>query len=232
MEKPLASFVCLTYNRHKLLEEVLYMFLNQTYENKELIILNDQENVEYYYDDPRVKIYNLKERFTSLGQKRNYAKNLATGEYLFFTDDDDVYYTKHMEKLITFLENNPEYDSVKNAFSHCSYDNVIDNYDGRHSLYFSGIAFRKNYTDMVDFDESLNVGEDIKYTNTSKLAHIDDGNTTHQYRWGMNCGHISGYGEDPAAWEKFKLHHIQEYTDSVKITLIPQLMELTKVYYN
>jgi glycosyltransferase involved in cell wall biosynthesis len=232
MEKPLASFVCLTYNRHKLLEEVLYMFLNQTYENKELIIVNDQPNVEYYYDDPRVKIYNLKERFTSLGRKRNYAKSLASGEYIFFTDDDDVYYTFHMEKMINFLENDLEHDAVKNAASHCSVNNILDSEEGsRHSLFFSGICFRKKFTLTKDFDETLNVGEDIKYTDYVKLYHLEELPISHHYRWGMECGHISGYGPDPDAWEKFKLHHKQEYLDDVKITLIPGLMELTKKYY-
>lgn len=232
MDKPLASFVCLTYNRHKLLEEVLYMFLNQTYENKELIILNDQCNVEYYYDDPRVKIYNLKERFSSLGEKRNYAKNLSNGDYIFFTDDDDVYYTFHMEKMINFLESHPEYDAVKNASSHSSTNNILDNEDGtRYSLFFSGLCFRKSFILKKDFDVTLNVGEDLEYINGANLYHLEELPISHHYRWGMDCGHISGYGNDPDAWEKFKLHHKQEYLDDVKITLVPGLMDLTKKYY-
>lgn len=68
----------------------MYWFKQQTYPNKELVILNDEEGVVYESDDPEVRVYNEPTRYPTLGDKRNAACELCNGEYIAVWDDDDI----------------------------------------------------------------------------------------------------------------------------------------------
>ena len=56
MKKAVA--LCCTYGRPHLLDEVVKCFIDQDYENKELIILNDQKEVHYVTDLQNISIIN------------------------------------------------------------------------------------------------------------------------------------------------------------------------------
>jgi len=229
MNKPLASFVCVTYKRPHLLNELLYCFLVQDYENKELIIVNDEENVEYVYNDPRVKIVNLKKRFSSLSEKRNFSRALTSGEYMFITDDDDIYYSNHMSKLVMHHINNPEYDIVTNAKAHWSIHNVdIADWDIR--VPFNGACIKDEYWLSNGFPNNNSCGEDYDFVKNAKVLFIKNDVATFHYRWGMEVQHISGLGGD--GQESYKIAGIINNIKHLrKITLTPILSELTSKYY-
>ena len=67
----------LTYKRRHLLEEAIESFLKQNQEDCELIIVNDEANVKYSYDDPRIKIFNFAEKYNSITSKLKLAFSLA-----------------------------------------------------------------------------------------------------------------------------------------------------------
>jgi glycosyltransferase involved in cell wall biosynthesis len=90
-DNPLISCVMPTYGRPDYVDEAVRMFLDQDYENKELIILNDLAIQEYYCDLPAVKVINTKTRFKTLGDKRNACIEAARGEIIAVWDDDDLY---------------------------------------------------------------------------------------------------------------------------------------------
>ncbi len=83
-----------TYNRipngQFMVEEALHSFLLQDYEDSELIICNDTPNQKLEYDDDRVIIMNLDERFETLSDKIQYMIDNSNGEYLCRWDDDDI----------------------------------------------------------------------------------------------------------------------------------------------
>jgi glycosyltransferase involved in cell wall biosynthesis len=69
---PGVSCVCITYKRTDFLEEAIESFLRQDYSGKkELIIINDDNEQTLIFEHPEVKIYNFKDRFNSIGEKRN-----------------------------------------------------------------------------------------------------------------------------------------------------------------
>ena len=91
MLQPLVSCIMPTYGRPDYVMESLSMFLEQDYQNKELIILNDCPGQVFKGDFPQVRITNLDERFSTLGEKRNAIIEEARGEVIAVWDDDDVY---------------------------------------------------------------------------------------------------------------------------------------------
>ena len=92
---PLISCIIPTFNRRQLLKEAIESVLNQTYDNWELIIIDDQstdntkEMVESYIKkDKRIKYYLNPKKGGNAA--RNYGIMKAKGEYIAFLDDDDI----------------------------------------------------------------------------------------------------------------------------------------------
>lgn len=90
-QMPLASAIMPTFGRPDLVNESVAMFLDQDYDNKELIIFNDCAGQRFHFEHPQVTVINQTSRFASLGEKRNACIEQANGEILAVWDDDDVY---------------------------------------------------------------------------------------------------------------------------------------------
>lgn len=99
MPKPLPKVSCLmvTANRKKLAQRAIICFLNQSYPNKELVIIDDgdEDYSSILKEVPKneLKYIKLKKKpdFV-LGKLRNLSLNEASGEYLIQWDDDDWYH--------------------------------------------------------------------------------------------------------------------------------------------
>jgi glycosyltransferase involved in cell wall biosynthesis len=226
---PLATCICATYNRPKLLKELLFCFLAQDYSNKELIIINDQETIEYYFDNPSVTIYNLKERFISLGMKRNFTKDKIKGEFVFFMDDDDIYYSNHLSRHIKHHLENNEYDIITNK--NCDFsennENIIKKFI---NVPFNGVCIKAEYVKSHYFPHYVSCGEDKSFIEDAKIFVMKDDIPTFHYRWEMNVWNISGFGG--AGTELYSnIFSVQEHNEFKKIILIPELSEKTKLYY-
>ena len=194
-KRPLASCVCVTWDRPQLIEELLYCFLAQDYQNKELIIVNDQKGIVYKYDDPRVRIYNLDERFPSLGAKRNYTRGLTKGDFIFIMDDDDLYYSNHLTKLIGSHLEYPEVDVVANIDHHYTEWNEGKRMREEFKCPFNGSCISKEYWDNNEFPDDKSCGEDLDFIQDA-IPMFVEGETTFHYRWGLDVHHISGLGGD------------------------------------
>ena len=83
------SCLTATYGRYSVLCEAVSCFIEQDYENKELIILNNHP-VQLSCDLPQVTVYN-EPIYETLGDCRNRLIQLATGDYIRTWDDDDLY---------------------------------------------------------------------------------------------------------------------------------------------
>src|SRR6187399_181800 len=96
------SWKCITYGRTHLIVEMLQSFLLQEdADDSEMIIVNDYPLQKLIFDHPRVKIYNLDETFTLIGEKENFAINRCSGEIIVVADDDDIalpWHTKNIRK--------------------------------------------------------------------------------------------------------------------------------------
>lgn len=98
--------LCCTYGRPHLLPEAIESFLRQTYEPRELIILDDAGQYTGCVSRwPNVKVVSIPYRFATLGEKRNACAALASpGTDLYAVwDDDDIYLPRHLELAVAAL---------------------------------------------------------------------------------------------------------------------------------
>lgn len=115
--EPLVSVNICTYNRAKLLSKALDSVLKQTYQNMEIIVLDDHsedntEDVVKEYDDIRIKYVRNDTNLGVTGNRNNGLK-ISTGKYIAVLDSDDYWIEEDkIEKQVEFLENNPEYALV------------------------------------------------------------------------------------------------------------------------
>lgn len=113
-DKPLVSVLMTAYNREKYIAEAIESVLASTYENFELIIVDDESKdatvsiaKKYEEQDRRVKIYVNEE---NLGDypNRNKAASYANGKYLKYVDADDLIYPHGLEILVEMMEQFPD----------------------------------------------------------------------------------------------------------------------------
>lgn len=106
--------VCMpTYNGEKYIKEQIESILSQLSENDELIISDDSSTdntvkIIKSFNDERIKIYennHFKSPIYNLENALNYAK----GDFIFLSDQDDVWYPEKVSVIIKQLEN---YDCV------------------------------------------------------------------------------------------------------------------------
>ena len=97
--KPLVSACIVSFNRHRLLSQAIQSIQDQTYPNIEIIVVDDASDAPesaIQLDRIAVELEGCggrlirHERNRYLGAARNTAARHATGEYLFFLDDDDI----------------------------------------------------------------------------------------------------------------------------------------------
>jgi glycosyltransferase involved in cell wall biosynthesis len=234
--KPLISCLCITYARPYLLKELLYFFLAQDYPNKELIIVNDQKEITYTCNEPNVHVFNYKERFGSVGEKRNFAKAFAhpNSKYVFWLDDDDLYYPNFVSHLVIEHEKLENIDILRPDIVHFSTNNIISNEKCK-NIGFPTACFTKEYSDNNDF-EPLMFGSDQRYLKGARIHRLKDGIVGAHIRWGMGVYHVSGECSDidnPDSQNK-----VYEGTglrgkkmEKQNIKLKPELLDTTKLIY-
>lgn len=113
--KPLVSCVMTTYGRFTCVERSIGFWLDQTYENKELIIFNTADkplelDIEYLNKGIRVinNHWDLQDRkpYDNVGAIRRDAASLAYGDFYICWDDDDMYLPWHIEQGVKYLIDN------------------------------------------------------------------------------------------------------------------------------
>lgn len=99
------SVICLTYKRNELLEECIYSVINQTLKDWELIIVNDCYTENIIYNHPQIKLFNLKEKFKTIGDKRNFGISNAKGDLIIQLDDDDFLLPNYLQTIYNTIGN-------------------------------------------------------------------------------------------------------------------------------
>ena len=112
MEKDLISVIMPTYNCANFIEETIKSVQCQTYNNWELIIVDDcsKDNTEEIVNqiiklDNRIKYYKL-DTNQGAAMARTKAMELSKGKYMAFLDSDDLWKKDKLEKQIKFMKDN------------------------------------------------------------------------------------------------------------------------------
>lgn len=112
--KDLVSIIIPTYNTNNSLERAIYSVLNQTYENIEIIVVDDNNentpgNIEAkrilkkFEHIPNIKYIEHKKNKNG-SAARNTGYRYANGEYIGFLDDDDIFYENKISKQMKVLK--------------------------------------------------------------------------------------------------------------------------------
>ncbi|MGB9179720.1 MAG: glycosyltransferase family A protein [Pyrinomonadaceae bacterium] len=113
MPYPKVSVIVPNYNHARYLSERLDSILDQTYNDLELIILDDASTddscriLTRYYARPRVRILVNDRNSGSAFPQWNRGISLSKGEYIWIAESDDLADPHFLETLIPLLDENP-----------------------------------------------------------------------------------------------------------------------------
>ena len=111
IEGELVSIVVPVFNSEKFIIETIQSVKKQTYQNWELLLVNDcstdksEQIIRNYEEDKRIRLINLKAN-SGAAIARNTGINNAKGKYIAFLDADDLWNKEKLEKQIKFMEEN------------------------------------------------------------------------------------------------------------------------------
>ena len=126
MNEALVSVVIPAYNSEQYINECIDSVLNQTYQNYEIIVIDDGStdntvNLVKQYNNEKIKLYH--QMNSGSGAARNLGVKQAHGKWIAFIDADDIWLP---DKLHKHLENCSDH-----AWSHTD-------------LYFHGDVYPKH----------------------------------------------------------------------------------------
>jgi len=108
MSHPLISIVVCSYNGQRFIREQVDSILNQTYSNIEVIISDDASSdgtpliLNEYKDNQKVKLFFQPKNVGPSGNFECAIRN-ATGAFIAFSDQDDVWLPQKIEKLYSAI---------------------------------------------------------------------------------------------------------------------------------
>ena len=150
MDKEKISVVVPIYNAESYLSKCLDSIVGQTYENLEIILVNDGSKdksleimEEFHQKDARIKIINKENAGVSSARNRGIEE--ATGKYIIFIDADD-YIEKNMFEVLEkdLFQNNVD-------ISMCGYRNV----DINGNILYESSPMDEKYFDSKTFKSNL-----------------------------------------------------------------------------
>ena len=118
------SIITPLYNCTNFLDTTLNSILSQTYQNWEVIMVDDLSSDDsvskaqvFAEKDHRIKLIQL-EKNSGAAVARNKAIEAATGRFIAFLDSDDLWHPQKLEKQINFMLKN------NYAFSYTAYEKI------------------------------------------------------------------------------------------------------------
>lgn len=115
-DQPLVTVISPTYNHEKFIAECIESVLAQTYENWEMIIIDDGSTdssykiaCNYALKDQRIKPFTKQNAgIFRLAESYNFALGQSLGKYIAILECDDVWLPRKLEIQVKVMEKNPE----------------------------------------------------------------------------------------------------------------------------
>lgn len=181
----LVSIIVPVYNSEKRIERCIESIIKQTYQNWELILVNDGslDNSlkicnDYSNHDSRIKVYSQKNKGVS--EARNLGIYHAKGEFVCFVDSDDSVDDRLLEVLINnqkdsdlvicgmnrIINQKVEINCIENTT--ISGQEMIVDFMQKYYLFWLvsspwGKLYKKMYIPRSGFDKDISLGEDLKF---------------------------------------------------------------------
>ena len=193
---PKISAVMALYNTpYNYLQSTVESLLNQTFNDFELIVIDDASTVDYsvffeQFNDERIKYFKL-EKNAGPGHARNEGIKKATGEYIANCDSDDVYLPQRLELQAKFLDENPNISLIGTTFRFSNKKRLsilpLNDADIKTFMLFNSplcnptIMFRREefvsknlfYPEDINFAEDYELWIDAMFSGV-KMANLED----------------------------------------------------------
>jgi len=142
MENIFFSVIIPTYNQANLLKKAISSVMKQSFENFELIIIDNYSNDESgkvveSFDTSKI-IYKKIHNNGIIGKSRNEGIKLSSGKWVAFLDSDDSWYPKRLEIISNFLKKNKVYEVI------CTDELILDKIINKEKIWKYG-PFVKNF---------------------------------------------------------------------------------------
>ncbi len=171
---PNVSVIIPTFNRAHLLERAIMSALRQTYDNLEIIIIDDgstdntYEIVEKFFS-LSTNIRYVKQSNRGLPASLNVGIKLSAGKYITFLGSDDEYLPQHIEKRYLVLSKHKEIDLLHGGLKIVGSPYVRDKNNLNKKIHLNkcavgGTFFGKRivFTKLKGF-KNLNYSEDSEF---------------------------------------------------------------------
>ena len=203
--KPVVSIVVATYRREGELKSALESLANQTYNDFEIVLVDDNGNTEWI-TKVDIIVKSFREKFPGIllrhivnspnqgsAETRNIGIDAAKGEYITFLDDDDLYLPAKIERQLSFMIEG-QYDfSITDLDLYNKNDKLVDrrtrNYikeTTKNALLRYNLKYHLTGTDTMMFRKEYLV-------NIGKFAPIDVGNEFYLMQRAIEGGGKFGY---------------------------------------
>ena len=190
----LISVIIPLYNKEKTIFKTIQTVLSQTFQNYEIIIIDDgstdnSASIIKGINNDRIKLYQTQNQGVSAS--RNYGIELSNGKYLFFLDADDIIYNNCLDVLYKGFIQFPHANIICGNYLYITKDNkytasnhlkgyVSNNYKEIYtntiSLRVGVLLFKKEVFANQKFCDYISVHEDtqlwLKLLNNNIIAYI------------------------------------------------------------
>ena len=173
-QSPTVSVMIPYYNCKEYIVETIQSVLSQSYQNFEIIIVDDGSDLEhadylreFLADKPAIR-YAVQNN-QGVAAARNHAARLAGGKYFLFLDSDDLILPDYIEKCVAVLENNPDcklvyplaeyFDAQEDLWNLPDYDGLESLLKGNRIPIIS-MHRAEDFAALGGFDENLTTHED------------------------------------------------------------------------
>ena len=104
------TVIVTTYNRPEYISETLEAIFSQTYKNFEVILVDDgsRENYVDIYKEKYPELTLIKKQNAGISAARNSGVERASGDWIAFCDDDDVWMPDKLERQVEATEYDKE----------------------------------------------------------------------------------------------------------------------------
>jgi glycosyltransferase involved in cell wall biosynthesis len=175
MSSPLISVIIPTWNREQYLREAIDSVLGQSYENREIIVVDDGSTdgtvdmVSRFGD----RVLLLRQDNRGTGAARNAGIAQAAGTFLAFLDDDDVWADAKLLRQMQAFDDAPDTDAVYGHMEQFVSPEIDDDQRSRFR-HLNGqvipapiapamLIRRASFDRVGPFDESLQIGVEIDW---------------------------------------------------------------------
>lgn len=259
--RPFVSIIIRTKNRNHLFRQALQSVLNQTYDNLEVVVVDDGNGSAHKslesYEDKSQKIRYIATGGVGRAKAGNLGLDNARGEFIGFLDDDDQLYADHVETLLSVIistntqiaygwaeevitkyrKDSDVYEEIDSRVRYkCDFSRILLWY--KNYLPIQSVLFhRELYNKLGGFDESIDYYEDwslwVKYSTIANFSPVHKVTSRYRVPYAKPNNKIRNKIFLEAYTTVADKHHYQNFTVSPQEfrRMVKEYLSLRGVFY-